>query len=627
MKAKDKEIAKLSVRKKSWPVEKFWNKFWVFNLVTIFGCLMLFLSIFFSYIFNNNQKKIISNIILSGTVAGIGIFGDLIYTILLVCIKPEVKCNQLLNGFLPCFWIPVVGLILGLIWRIKEKLTIWETSSTKITNKVMFKLPNSITILFVALILIVFVIWILYILRIIDPSDPNIKDNSCIIPGIFDIFYNPLKGFQVAAPIIIFLYVFNGAMTLVNDTHAIEAGIGALLRKIKGKEFFIIPVLMLILAVLGSTLNTCEELLPLFLIIIPIFFVAGYDRMTGFLIVFMSAGVGIMASTINPILIGTAIASIQEIADAHNVTIVTGIVWRLIMFAVLVSVCITCTMIYAWHVKKNPTKSCVYMSKQDFAKKYNFNKDALPPLTQKHIWSLFVFGLAFLIMIIGFIDWKTMFHYEGFNWLHNQLLNYFPFISSAGEIGTWGMLEATMLFLVAAIIIGAINWQGIDHWFKVFYDGCKDFIGVAFIIAVARGLSITLTNSGFNTFIANWLGSLLAITGSMGAILLIFAMTSILTLFITSSSGLASAMFPTIGPAVLNVNASLISGSLTSFAAAMGWVNLFTPAGMLLPFLETSKLNIKQFIKVAWIPIVILLICGIGLLALGSVMPIESKMF
>lgn len=190
----------------------------------------------------------------------------------------------------------------------------------------MFKLPNSITILFVALILIVFVIWILYILRIIDPSDPNIKDNSCIIPGIFDIFYNPLKGFQVAAPIILFLYVFNGAMTLVNDTHAIEAGIGALLRKIKGKEFFIIPVLMLILAVLGSTLNTCEELLPLFLIIIPIFFVAGYDRMTGFLIVFMSAGVGVMASTINPILIGTAIASIQEIADAHNVTIVTGIV-------------------------------------------------------------------------------------------------------------------------------------------------------------------------------------------------------------------------------------------------------------------------------------------------------------
>jgi hypothetical protein len=76
---------------------------------------MLFLSIFFSYIFNNNQKKIISNIILSGTVAGIGIFGDLIYTILLVCIKSEVKCNQLLNGFLPCFWIPVVGLVLGLI--------------------------------------------------------------------------------------------------------------------------------------------------------------------------------------------------------------------------------------------------------------------------------------------------------------------------------------------------------------------------------------------------------------------------------------------------------------------------------------------------------------------------------
>jgi uncharacterized ion transporter superfamily protein YfcC len=126
--------------------------------------------------------------------------------------------------------------------------------------------------------------------------------------------------------IVIFLLMFNGTMTLVNDSHAIEAGIGSLLKKMHGKEIILIPILMFVLSVCGSTFNMCEQLLPLFLVIIPIFFAAGYDRMTGFLVVFMSAGVGVMASTINPVLIGTGISAMQDVADLNNVTIMTGII-------------------------------------------------------------------------------------------------------------------------------------------------------------------------------------------------------------------------------------------------------------------------------------------------------------
>ncbi|MCQ3907593.1 MAG: hypothetical protein MJ219_02380 [Mycoplasmoidaceae bacterium] len=138
-----------------------------------------------------------------------------------------------------------------------------------------------------------------------------------------DIFLNPIRGFagytnkagdfvRGVGSIVIFLLLFNGTMTLVNDAHAIEAGIGGLLRRMKGKEIVLIPVLMLILGICGSTFNMCEQLLPLFLIVIPIMFASGYDAMTGFLMVNMGAGVGVMASTVNPVLIGTAVSQVPE---------------------------------------------------------------------------------------------------------------------------------------------------------------------------------------------------------------------------------------------------------------------------------------------------------------------------
>ncbi|MCQ3908324.1 MAG: hypothetical protein MJ200_01935 [Mycoplasmoidaceae bacterium] len=166
----------------------------------------------------------------------------------------------------------------------------------------------------------------MYIAGVIVP----IAEEGQSIPGFIDIFLNPLRGFagytkhgssqtpmvdvtvNGVASIAIFLLLFNGTMTLVNDVHAIEAGIGALLKKMHGKEIILIPILMFILAICGSTFNMCEQLLPLFLVVIPIMFAAGFDAMTGFILVFCSAGVGVMGSTVNPVLIGIATSAIPS---------------------------------------------------------------------------------------------------------------------------------------------------------------------------------------------------------------------------------------------------------------------------------------------------------------------------
>lgn len=53
------------------------------------------------------------------------------------------------------------------------------------------------------------------------------------------------------------------------------------------------------------------------------------------------------------------------------------------MFAVLITTSILCTVLYANKVKRNPQKSCVYMSEEQFKKQYTFDKDALPPMSKK----------------------------------------------------------------------------------------------------------------------------------------------------------------------------------------------------------------------------------------------------
>ncbi|XQP55787.1 MAG: hypothetical protein ACOQNY_00085 [Mycoplasmoidaceae bacterium] len=608
-----------------WPIKKFLNKFFIYNVFECIGITMLFLSVFCQDAFHGDQTKIIGNIVASLLVTAAGVGGGIIYSLFLTFKGETPLARKFANLTKWFFWVPILGIVFDKMWKHYELNYRYALKLKTNPNfeKPKTALPSSVALIFAALVGVVFVIWILYLGGIVIPDESKGE----YIPGILDIFLNPLRGFAGyqagdvfkpgIASIAIFLLLFNGAMTLVNDAHAIEAGIGGLLKKMKGKEIILIPVLMFILAICGSTFNMCEQLLPIFLVIIPIMFAAGYDAMTGFIMVNMGAGVGVMASTVNPVLIGTCV-TMQDVPEELKVGMMDGITWRLVMFAGLVTVSILCTMIYAKRVKAKPQRSCVYISEEDFKKKYSFDKDALPPMTPKRKWTLIVFGLAFAMLIVGFVDWQAITGYGGFQSAHDLLMKVFPFLTSIDPIGKWGMIEAGLLFFVASLIIGAINWKGAGHFFGTFYQGCKDFVPVIFIVAVAKGLSLTLMNSGLNQTISQGLGGILGKMPAIGAIAMIFLVIALLTIFIPSSSGLSAAMFPVISSSVAQAGTVSVSSAITTFAAGMGWTNLFTPTGMALPFCEIAKIDYGDFIKGSWKHIGILLIAGLGLMAAGT---------
>ena len=89
----------------------------------------------------------------------------------------------------------------------------------------------------------------------------------------------------------------------------------------------LIVVLMAVFALGGTTEGMWEETLGFFALLVPLALALGFDRMTGAAIIFLGAGTGVLASTVNPFATGVA-------SDAAGIGVGDGIGLRVVMWFV-----------------------------------------------------------------------------------------------------------------------------------------------------------------------------------------------------------------------------------------------------------------------------------------------------
>lgn len=217
-----------------------------------------------------------------------------------------------------------------------------------------------------------------------------------------DLMMSPVNGFKDGLGVALFVFVLGGFPAIVNKTDALSAGIGALVRKMGGNELKLIPVLMLIFAILGSTYGFCEETIGFYALLSATMMAAGFDALTGAMMVLLGAGGGCLDSTVNPFATGIAadvLASSGIVAD-QGVVIGLGLV--LLVTPYLVSVYFV--MRYAKGVKAD--RSRTLMSADEVAASGEAYGDAAAagnqyePLSHKQKVVLWLFGLSFLVMIV-----------------------------------------------------------------------------------------------------------------------------------------------------------------------------------------------------------------------------------
>ncbi|HEY9221920.1 MAG TPA: YfcC family protein [Lutibacter sp.] len=402
-------------------------------------------------------------------------------------------------------------------------------------------------------------------------SIPNTyKKTAANSQGFFEFVQSPIKGIIAASDIIFLVLIIGGLIGIMNMTGAFDAGIFWLVTKLKGREYILIILTTTLVALGGTTFGFAEETLAFFPILIPVFIAAKYDAMVGLACIFLGSSVGSMCSTTNPF--STIIAS-----DAAGINWTTGLEGRILMFIISVTISILYILRYAKKIKKNPTKSLIYDQKETMESHFGqLSKGKIVPLNNKLKLILLVFSACFIIMIIGvaMLDW-------------------------------W-FIEMTSVFLVGAIAIGFIAKINESDFVNAFSKGAGELLGVAFIIGIARGVSILMDDGLISDTV---LYNASALTEGMNKGVFVNSLFFIyngLSFFIPSSSGMAVLTMPIISPLAdtVGIGREII---VNTYQYGQGLFAIINPTGLILASLAIVKIGFDKWLKFV-MPLVIVLI-------------------
>jgi uncharacterized ion transporter superfamily protein YfcC len=401
-------------------------------------------------------------------------------------------------------------------------------------------------------------------------SIPNTYEKVEANPqGFFEFIKSPIKGIIESSDVIFLVLFIGGLIGIMELTGAFDAGILWISTVLKGREYILIILTTSLIALGGTTFGLAEETLAFIPILIPVFIAAKYDAMVAIACIFLGTSVGTMCSTTNPF--STIIAS-----DSAGINWTTGLYSRVIMLCICNTISILYILRYAKKIKNDPTKSIIFDQKEEMEKLFGGTKENIAlKLTHRLRIIIFIFTACFILMVIGV------------------------------SILDWWYSEMASVFLVGAILIGIVAKINESDFVIAFSKGAGELLGVAFIIGIARGISILMKDGGISDTV---LYSTTTFTEGMNKGVFINALFFIyngLSFFIPSSSGMAVLSMPIMSPLAdtVGIGREVI---VNAYQYGMGLFAFINPTGLILATLGIAKIGFDKWLKFVW-PLVLII--------------------
>jgi len=399
--------------------------------------------------------------------------------------------------------------------------------------------------------------------------------------GFIAVLQAPIKGIIDAIDIILFVLIIGGFMFVFNETGAMAKGITWISYSMKGREPFLIIILTSILSFFAASYGMGEEALVFYPILVPLFLAAGYDLLVPFAIIFGGTMVGGIPAFSNPF--STIIAS-----NAAGINWMDGLTERLVLWVIVTGFMCWYILRYAAKVKKDPSASLVLKMDGVVHPPFDVTLDNSSPATKLH-WKttllLLIYIVTFLGMIAGVVFLK------------------------------WWTLEMSALFLGSSVLIAMITGINEKTFIREFIKGAESLLSVAFIIGVARGVTIVLNEGHISDSILFYTANLVQGMSPAIFILLLLLFYFVFSLFIQSTSGMAVLTMPIIGALAIIVN---IPGReiVNSYMYGMCIMSFLAPTGLVLPSLAMVNVSVKTWFKfIMPFLIIISIICALALVA------------
>lgn len=441
-----------------------------------------------------------------------------------------------------------------------------------------------------------------------DKAGTIINGSGVVKAKISDVLLSPILGFGSAVDVCVFVLILGGFLQVVTKSGALENGIKVLVKKLKGNELVLIPILMIIFSIGGTTYGMLEETVGFYALLAFTMVAAGMDTIVASATVLLGAGSGVLGSTINPFATGAAIAALPE-----GMTVNQGIIIALGTVLWLVSLGISMFFVMRYAKKVKADKGSTFLSLQEQKKMEKFKeKDESKEvaLTGRQKVTLWIFGITFLIMIIGFIPWGEFgitFFDSWTGWLTGTAL------------GGWYFNESAAWFFIMAIIIGIINGFSANQIIDEFIAGARDILSVVLIVAVARGVYSLMSQTYLDNYIIYNVADMLKGTPVALFTPCNYLLHIVLSVLVPSSSGLATISTPIMAPLAAQLGYS-VETTIMTFVAANGLVNLITPTcGAIMGGLALAKVNYTTWVKWATKVIVTIGLASMVILTFASV--------
>lgn len=391
---------------------------------------------------------------------------------------------------------------------------------------------------------------------VVDPSTFHYTDQNPT--GLMELFTSVTLGIQGGSSIIAFLFLVGGSLGILSATGAIKSGLGTLVKKMKGRELLMIPVIMIVFSICSTLAGCNEEYLAFLPLLITVCMAVGFDSITALALVFCSVGAGYGAGCTNAFTVGVA----QGIAGLPTFS---GLGYRMLLFAVLVVINIAYVMRYALKVKKDPRSSAMY--EYDQTRTLELDMTEIEPLTARQKVCLAALAVTFICLIVGVIKF-------GFY-----------------------MDEISALFLIMGIVTGVIGGLNAREMTDSFVSGCKGMMLPCLMVGLCKAATILLTDASIMDTIVHALAGILNHFPSSLTAFGMFIVQDLFNILVPSGSGQAAITMPIMAPLADLVG---VTRQTAVFAFQFGdaFTNAVTPAsGMTMSCLALAAVPYKKWFK------------------------------
>ena len=453
----------------------------------------------------------------------------------------------------------------------------------------MKKIPHTFVIVFALIVLSAVLTWIVpageYTRQVVDGREVVLNDSFHRVdaaPQTWQIFSALFNGFVDKADIIAFILIVGGAFWILNNSHAIDVGVMAFLRRVKrlsryklinklGVNNIIITLVMLMFSLFGAVFGMSEETIAFVVVFIPLAIQMGYDSIVGVCMCYVAAHVGFAGAMLNPFTIGIA----QGIAD---LPLFSGLEYRFFCWVILTVIGIAFVLWYAARVKAKPERSPVHKLDDYWRERASSNEQS--SLTVRHILILILLLLTIVALVVGVLAFG------------------------------WYIAEISALFLAMGILAGIIDRQSADDIAKLFLAGCKDILSAALVVGLASGIIFILRDGRVMDTLIYGLSRSLAHTGEVASLGVMYIFQTALNLVMPSGSAKAALTMP-----IMTQFADLIGVSrqttVLAFQFGDGFTNMLTPtSGVLIGVLGIARIPYGTWLKWVWKFILGLIVVG-----------------